>query len=58
MNVAQQQVNGGGVVGGGGNGKTSTPTIVFNASKNELFQLADNYKTMHRKLKLAWRVEV
>lgn len=32
--------------------------VIFNVSKNELFQLTENYKTVHRKLKLDWRVEV
>ncbi|KAJ9573714.1 hypothetical protein L9F63_008927 [Diploptera punctata] len=31
-------------------------TILFNASKNELFKIADNYKTLHRKLKGSWKV--
>lgn len=33
-------------------------TVVFNMSKNEIFRLTENYKTVHRKLKLDWRVEV
>ncbi|KAL1400979.1 hypothetical protein pipiens_006988 [Culex pipiens pipiens] len=32
-------------------------TVVFNVSKNELFKLPDNYKTLHRKLKVNYRVE-
>ena len=35
----------------------SSATILFNVSKNELFKLADNYKTLHRKLKVNHRVE-
>ncbi|EAT45586.1 AAEL003132-PA [Aedes aegypti] len=31
--------------------------VVFNVSKNELFKLPDNYKTLHRKLKVSYRVE-
>ncbi|XP_073997551.1 intraflagellar transport 52 [Rhodnius prolixus] len=33
-------------------------SIVFDQSKNELFKLADNYKTFHRKLKLSWKVDI
>ncbi|XP_058449784.1 intraflagellar transport protein 52 homolog [Malaya genurostris] len=32
-------------------------TVIFNTSKNELFKLPDNYKTLHRKLKVTYRVE-
>ncbi|XP_053696401.1 intraflagellar transport protein 52 homolog [Sabethes cyaneus] len=32
-------------------------TVIFNISKNELFKLPDNYKTLHRKLKVSYRVE-
>uniref|UniRef100_A0A182JWG9 Uncharacterized protein n=1 Tax=Anopheles christyi TaxID=43041 RepID=A0A182JWG9_9DIPT len=35
----------------------SNATILFNVSKNELFKLPDNYKTLHRKLKVNHRVE-
>uniref|UniRef100_A0A182IQ74 Uncharacterized protein n=2 Tax=Anopheles atroparvus TaxID=41427 RepID=A0A182IQ74_ANOAO len=35
----------------------SSATILFNVSKNELFKLTDNYKTLHRKLKVNHRVE-
>ncbi|XP_053676208.1 intraflagellar transport protein 52 homolog [Anopheles nili] len=35
----------------------SNATILFNVSKNELFKLADNYKTLHRKLKVNHRVD-
>lgn len=36
----------------------ATPTILFDASKQEMFQLNDNYKTLHRKLKVNWNVEM
>lgn len=32
--------------------------IKFNVSKNEIFQLNENYKTVHRKLKLQYTVEL
>lgn len=32
--------------------------IKFNVSKNEIFQLSENYKTVHRKLKLQYSVEL
>lgn len=32
--------------------------IKFNVTKNEMFQLNENYKTVHRKLKLQYSVEV
>lgn len=32
--------------------------IKFNVAKNELFQLNENYKTIHRKLKMQYSVEV
>lgn len=32
--------------------------IKFNISKNELFQLSENYKTIHRKLKLSHNIEL
>uniref|UniRef100_A0A8W7JBN4 Intraflagellar transport 52 n=1 Tax=Anopheles albimanus TaxID=7167 RepID=A0A8W7JBN4_ANOAL len=35
----------------------STASILFNLSKNELFKLADNFKTLHRKLKVNHRVD-
>ncbi|XP_065091445.1 intraflagellar transport protein 52 homolog [Ochlerotatus camptorhynchus] len=31
--------------------------VIFNVSKNEMFKLPDNYKTLHRKLKVSYRVE-
>ncbi|GLV44649.1 Intraflagellar transport 52 [Carabus blaptoides fortunei] len=31
-------------------------TIIFNTSKNELYKITDNYKTLHRKLKVYWKV--
>ncbi|XP_019866544.1 intraflagellar transport protein 52 homolog [Aethina tumida] len=31
-------------------------TIIFNASKQEIFKLQDNYKIFQRKLKIYWRV--
>ncbi|XP_077283625.1 intraflagellar transport 52 [Arctopsyche grandis] len=33
-------------------------TIIFNASKNELFKLNENYKIFHRKLKGSWKVTI
>lgn len=32
--------------------------IKFNVTKNEIFQLNENYKTVHRKLKLQYNVEL
>lgn len=32
--------------------------IKFNISKNEIFQLMENYKTVHRKLKMTFKVEL
>lgn len=32
--------------------------IKFNVSKNEIFQLTENYKTVHRKLKSTYKIEV
>lgn len=32
--------------------------IKFNISKNEIFQLTENYKTVHRKLKMTFKVEL
>lgn len=32
-------------------------SILFDISKNELFQLNDNYKSFHRKIKTIWKVE-
>lgn len=32
--------------------------VKFNVSKNEIFQLTENYKTIHRKLKLIYNIEV
>lgn len=40
------------------NNTTTTLPIVFDASKNEIFQVTDNYKTLHRKLKSNYRVEM
>lgn len=34
------------------------PTIIFDQSKNELFKIGENYKTVHRKLKNDFKVEV
>lgn len=33
-------------------------TILFDLSKNELFKLTDNYKTVNRKLKANYKTEV
>ncbi|XP_014253843.1 intraflagellar transport protein 52 homolog [Cimex lectularius] len=33
-------------------------SIVFDQSKNELFKINDNYKGLHRKIKVNWKVEV
>lgn len=33
-------------------------TILFDQSKNELFKLAENYKTIHRKLKNDFKIEM
>lgn len=33
-------------------------TILFDQSKNELFKLTDNYKTVNRKLKANFKTEV
>lgn len=38
--------------------KMDLPKIIFNASKNELFKLGENYKTLHRKIKSAYKVEM
>ncbi|XP_029408686.2 intraflagellar transport protein 52 homolog [Bactrocera dorsalis] len=35
----------------------SKGVICFDISKNERFQLSDNYKMLHRKLKVNWKVE-
>lgn len=32
--------------------------IKFNVTKNEIFQLNENYKTVHRKLKMQYSVEL
>lgn len=32
--------------------------IKFNVTKNEIFQLNENYKTIHRKLKIQYNVEL
>lgn len=40
------------------NNTTTTLPIVFDASKNEIFQVTDNYKTLYRKLKSNYRVEM
>lgn len=34
------------------------PKIVFNISKNEHFKLLENYKTLHRKIKIGMKVEM
>ncbi|XP_037821138.1 intraflagellar transport protein 52 homolog [Lucilia sericata] len=36
---------------------SSKPIICFDCSKNERFQIADNYKMLHRKLKSLWNIE-
>lgn len=36
---------------------SNKPIICFDISKNERFQITDNYKTLHRKLKANWTVE-
>ncbi|XP_017069634.1 intraflagellar transport protein 52 homolog [Drosophila eugracilis] len=36
---------------------SNKPVICFDTSKNERFQISDNYKMMHRKLKINWNVE-
>lgn len=33
-------------------------TILFDSSKNELFKLTDNYKTVNRKLKANYKTDV
>lgn len=33
-------------------------TILFDSSKNELFRLTDNYKTVNRKLKANYKTDV
>lgn len=33
-------------------------TILFDLSKNELFKLTDNYKTVNRKLKANYKTEM
>ncbi|XP_021918359.1 intraflagellar transport protein 52 homolog isoform X2 [Zootermopsis nevadensis] len=38
------------------NVKEKGNTILFNSSKNELFKISENYKTLHRKLKGSWKV--
>lgn len=35
----------------------SNNTILFNVSKNEMFKLTDNYKSLHRKLKNNYKIE-
>lgn len=37
---------------------TKNALIKFNVSKNEIFQLNENYKTVHRKLKMQYNVEL
>lgn len=32
--------------------------VVFNMSKNELFKLSENYKTLHRKMKTSFKIEM
>ncbi|XP_065167759.1 intraflagellar transport protein 52 homolog [Atheta coriaria] len=39
-------------------GNTEKKTIIFNASRNELFKLNENYKTFHRKVKIFWKLTV
>lgn len=34
------------------------PSIVFDQSKNELFKISENYKTVHRKLRNDLKVEM
>jgi len=36
---------------------SNKPVICFDTSKNERFQISDNYKMLHRKLKVNWIVE-
>lgn len=36
---------------------SNKPIICFDISKNERFQITDNYKMLHRKLKANWTVE-
>lgn len=36
---------------------TKMATILFDSSKNELFKLTDNYKTVNRKLKANYKTE-
>jgi len=36
--------------------RSQSNTILFNATKNELFRLNDNYKTLQRKLKSNWKI--
>jgi intraflagellar transport protein 52 len=36
--------------------KEKANTILFNSSKNELFKINENYKTLHRKLKGSWKI--
>lgn len=38
--------------------QTKENLIKFNVSKNEIFQLMENYKTVHRKLKMQYTVEL
>jgi len=51
-----ENVNGGGGSGGGGGGGLKSNVILFDSTKNELFRLNDNYKTLQRKLKANWKV--
>jgi hypothetical protein len=36
--------------------KEKANTILFNSSKNELFKINENYKTLDRKLKGSWKI--
>ena len=37
---------------------SSKSIICFDTSKNERFQISDNFKMLHRKLKTQWTVEM
>jgi intraflagellar transport protein 52 len=39
-----------------GSGNPNANTILFDATKNELFRLNESYRTLQRKLKGRWRV--
>ncbi|KAL4716458.1 hypothetical protein ACJJTC_015886 [Scirpophaga incertulas] len=38
--------------------KSTVNSILFDVSKNELFKINENYKTLHRKLKSTWKVMI